>query len=197
MFNSQKTIFTHFTRTLSKAKSKEVPELLIILGATVAPSSSMKVLGVILDQKLNYKEHIARASKKEVNTAMALKRPENLRPETAQQLFQPKIIPVIDYSSTIWSPGVSLGLIYQLNVPQKIAGQAIIGAFCTAASVIVESEARFEPPVIRHHRQQLLAWIKWYTKPLKHRFWKVLSALNLVSTQLILPLQKLAIKFQP
>ncbi len=65
------------------------------------------------------------------------------------------------------------------------------------ASVIAESEAELEPLVIQYNRQQLQAWVKWHTKPLKRRFWQVLSALNLASTRLISPLQKLAQKFQP
>ncbi len=97
---------------------------------------------------------------KGVNAAMALKRLKNLRPETARRLFQAKVIPAIDYSSAIWSPRLSLGLIHQLNVPQKIAGQAIIGAFRTVASAIAESESGLEPQVIRHHRPQLQAWVK-------------------------------------
>ena len=84
VFNSQKTVFIHFTLTTSKAKSEEALESLTILGATVAPSPSVKILRVILDQKLNYKAHIARASKKGVNAAMALKRLKNLRPGTAR-----------------------------------------------------------------------------------------------------------------
>ena len=39
VFNSQKTVFTHFTRTHSKANCLEALERLVILGATVAPSS--------------------------------------------------------------------------------------------------------------------------------------------------------------
>ena len=112
------------------------------------------------------------------------------------RLFQAKIVPVIDYASPIWSPGLSMALVHQLNVPQRIAGQAVIGAFRTVALVIAEAEAGLEPPVIRHHRQQLQSWLKWHTKPPNHWFWKVLSALDLASTRFISPLQKLAIKFR-
>lgn len=34
-----------------------------------------------------------------------------------------------------------MSLINKLNIPQKIDGQAIIGAFYTVASLVVESEA--------------------------------------------------------
>ena len=87
--------------TTSKVKSEEALESLTILGATVAPSPSVKILRVILDQKFNYKANIARVSKKRVNAAMALKRLKNRCPETARQLFQSKVVPAIDYSAAI------------------------------------------------------------------------------------------------
>ena len=61
----------------------------------------------------------------------------------------------------------------------------------------MESEAGLEPPTIRHHKQQLRSWLKWHTKPSNHRFWKALSAIDLASTRLVSPLQRLALKFRP
>ena len=62
MFNSQKTIFTHFSRTYYKTNCLKVLEELVILGATIAPSSEVKILGVVPDQKLNYNVHVVQAS---------------------------------------------------------------------------------------------------------------------------------------
>ena len=59
VFNSQKTVFTHFTQTHSMVNCLEASEGLVILGATVALSPQVKILGVVLDQKLNYKAHVA------------------------------------------------------------------------------------------------------------------------------------------
>lgn len=47
----------------------------------------VKILGVVLDQKLNYKAHIAQASQKGINLALALKKLRNLYLETAWRLF--------------------------------------------------------------------------------------------------------------
>ncbi len=196
IFNGQKTVFTHFSRTPSKLNSVEAAEPLVISGATVKPSIQVKILGVILDQKLNYKAHIARASHKGVNAALALKRLKNLRPKTARRLFLTQIVPVVDYASPIWSPGLSISLVNKLNVAQKTGAQAVIGAFRTVAGIVAESEAGLEPPTISRHKQQLRGWLKWHTKPLHHRFWKVLLALDLASTRLISPLQRLALKFR-
>lgn len=75
----------------------------------------------------------------------------------ARRQFQVKVAPVIDYSSPIWSPGLSIALVDKLNMPQKIGGQAVIGVFCTVASIIGESKARLELPTMRHYKEQLQA----------------------------------------
>lgn len=89
-----------------------------------------------------------------------------------------------------------MALVNKLNVPHKIGRQAIIRAFCTVASIVVESKAGLESPSMYHNNQQLQRWLKWHTKLANYYFWKVLSAWNLASSCLILPLQKLAIKFR-
>ena len=83
---------------------------------------------------------------KGVNTALALKRLRKLRPDTARKLLQAKVVPLIDYASPIWSPGLSISLINKLNILQKIREQAIIGAFCIVASSVIESEAELVVP---------------------------------------------------
>ncbi len=149
----------------------------------------------MLDQKINYKANIARASQKRVDAALALKRPKNLRPETVQKLFQAKIVKVVNYASPILSPGLSTVLINKLNLPQKICDQAIMRVFSIVALIVAESEAELEFPVVRPHKQQLQALLKWNTKLASHCFWKVVSALDLESTRLVSLLQKLATKF--
>ena len=84
----------------------------------VAPSPQVKILGVVLDQKLNYKAQVARASQKDINSALALKRLKNLRSKTARRLFQAKVVPVIDYASLIESPGLSMAFVNKLNISQ-------------------------------------------------------------------------------
>ena len=53
-----------------------------------------------------------------------------------------------------------MALVNKLNIPQKIREQAIIGAFRTVAAIVGESEAELELLTIRHHKQQLQAWLK-------------------------------------
>lgn len=61
----------------------------------------VKILGVVFNQKLNYKVYIIQASQKGVNLVLALKRLKNLRPKINQRLFQAKIALVINYTSPI------------------------------------------------------------------------------------------------
>lgn len=63
----------------------------------------MKLLGVVFDQKLIYKEHIAKALQRGVKAALGLRRLRNLRPGSARQLFWSTTALVVDYASVIWS----------------------------------------------------------------------------------------------
>jgi hypothetical protein len=61
-FEADKTAIIHFTRKAYKADS----ETFTIKGQVVQPRNSVKVLGVIMDTKLKYKKHIARAHLKDL-----------------------------------------------------------------------------------------------------------------------------------
>lgn len=163
---------------MSKSGCIEAFESLVILRKAVSPSLQVKILEIILDEKLNYKAHVARASQKRVYTALALKRLQNLRSETAQRLFQARMIQVVDYASPIWSLGLSASLINNLNIPQKIGGKAIIGFFCIVTLTIAELEAGLKYSTIQYHKQQLWSWVKWHTKLFNHRFWKCCQPLT-------------------
>jgi hypothetical protein len=59
----------------------------MIKGKEVRPKSNAKILGVVMDAKLRYKEHIARAAAKGLSAAMCLRRLKMLSPQTARRLF--------------------------------------------------------------------------------------------------------------
>ncbi len=122
----------------------EASEQFVILGSTVVFVSDDKIVGILLESKLNYKAQIARALQKEVNAELALKRLKNLHPKTAQRLFQAKIVLVVDDASPIWLPSLSIALINRLNFPQKIEGKAFITAFCTVSLTVAKSKIGLE-----------------------------------------------------
>jgi hypothetical protein len=61
-----------------------------------------KILGVMMDTRLRYKEHIVRAASKGREAAMELRRLRGLSPPTARQLFTSTVAPGVDYASSVW-----------------------------------------------------------------------------------------------
>lgn len=106
---------THFTRNAKRTSAAGAAKALVLNGASISPSSKLKLLGVILDQKLKYHDHIRNASKQGGTTVLALKRLKNLRPEKAKQLYNSTVMPVTDYASVIWSPNASQAALKQIE----------------------------------------------------------------------------------
>lgn len=132
--------------------------------------AEVKILGVVLDQRLSYKQHIAQAAKRGIKAALALKRLKNLRPEIPRQLFVSTTAPVVDYASPISASDATILALRNLDNVQRIGTQAGIGGSSTVTRCVAESKAGVEPAILRHHNQQRAAWIKWHTKPESHCF---------------------------
>jgi hypothetical protein len=97
-FEADKTAIIYFT---PKAyKSDQGP--FTIKGQTVEPKDHVKILGVLMDARLKYKEHIVRAASKGLEAAMELQRLRGLSPATARQLFTATVAPAVDYASNVW-----------------------------------------------------------------------------------------------
>ena len=84
IFQPTKTVLTHFTRRRKVLEALDANTTLLINSKEVKPSEEIKILGVTLDSRLTYKSHYARAVKKRLRTALALKRIHNIRPEVAR-----------------------------------------------------------------------------------------------------------------
>lgn len=93
-FEAEKTAIIHFTPKTRKSDY----EPFTIKGQTVVPKDHVKILGVLMDTRLKYEEHIARA-------AMELRRLRGLSLATARQLFISTVAPVVDYASNVWMHG--------------------------------------------------------------------------------------------
>lgn len=131
-------------------------------------------------------------SKRGVNAALALKRLRNLSPEISRRLFNSRVSPVVDYALLIWALACTRSSLDKLNVIQKIGGQAIIGRFKTVARNVIEVDVEIDTVESRHLKQIRSAWVKWHTRPLTHRFWKVKAALCMNNKRWISPFQKIA-----
>jgi hypothetical protein len=158
-FEADKTTIIHFTRKAYKADL----ESFTIKGQVVQPRSSVKVLGVIMDTKLKYKEHIARAASKGLEAVMELKRLRGLSPLTARQLFTSTVAPVVDYASNVWMHEVKFRAAWAINRVQRIGAQAIVGTFSTVATSVAEAEAHIGTAQNRFWRRAIKLWTDMYT----------------------------------
>ncbi len=195
IFQAKKTHLTHFTRNKRRLNTPGADLPLFMSEQTIKASLKIKILGVILDQALRYKEHVSKAGDKGVKAAFAFKRLSNLRPETARKLVKSKVAPAIDYPSVIWAPSATVLALKKLDKAQCIGAQAITGAFSTVPLLIIEVEEALTPTMNRLHWQQLSTWIKWHTKLPLHRFWKVKRTIDLANKTWISLLQKMTETF--
>jgi hypothetical protein len=69
-FESEKTTLIHFTRR--PERSSKTP--ITVKGQRVLPQESAKILGVVLDSELRFKQHLAYTATKGLQAALALKR---------------------------------------------------------------------------------------------------------------------------
>lgn len=190
-FETDKTSFIHFTR--SAAKGSNLP--LQIKGEQIVPRSEVKILGVIFDQELRFSLHAARAAKRGLQAAMAMKRLKGLRPNSARQIFSATVAPVIDYASSVWLPVVKEKFTKLLEPAQRIAAQAITGAFRTVALSVAVAEASIYPLQHRFHYHNLRFWVDIHTLPKSHPLWKLLRSIDTRNTRFKSPLQLLAMTF--
>lgn len=160
-FEVDKTAIIHFTRRDYKTDSKPFT----IKGQVIHPKDHVKILGVVMDAELKYKEHIARAASKGLNAAMELKRLRGLSPATARQLFTATVAPVVDYASNVWMHRVKDRLKGPINRVQKAGAQAIVGTFSTVATSVAEAEAHIAPAQQRFWKRVIKMWTNIHTLP--------------------------------
>ncbi|KDN71873.1 hypothetical protein CSUB01_09606 [Colletotrichum sublineola] len=160
-FEAEKTAIIHFTRNDDKLDL----EPYVIKGQSVEPKNHTKILGVIMDTRLKYKEHIARASSKGLKAALELQRLRGLSPATARQLFTATVAPVVDYASNIWMHRYKDKLIGPINRVQRISAKAIVGTFLTVATCVAEAEAHILTAKERFWRKAVKMWTDIHTLP--------------------------------
>ena len=187
-FEADKTAFIHFTRTATKLSDNA----LVVMGEEIRPQTEVKILGVVCDQALRFQQHAARAAKRGVNAALALRRIKGMTVKVARQLFLGTVAPTGDYASPIWSTRLTARTMRMLNQVQRIGSQAITGAFRTVALVRAEMEAGIESLEARLQKQGNKFWIKCHSLPSKHPFWKVRNGIDVANKRFSSPLQLIA-----
>ncbi|KAJ6436906.1 reverse transcriptase [Purpureocillium lavendulum] len=160
-FEAHKTCIIHFTRKASKLDAQPY----VIKGQLVHPKTHAKVLGVIIDSHLKYKEHIAWAATKGLEAAMELQRLRGLTPATARQLFAAMVAPVVDYASNVWMHRCVYKRAGPIHRIQRVGAQAIVGTFLTVATSVAEAEASISSVQERFWRRAIKMWTNLHTLP--------------------------------
>lgn len=161
-FESEKTKVIHFTRNRRHLASAPIT----VENQAIGPQDSVKILGVIMDTGLRYRQHMARVATRGLNAAMALARLSMLSPRTARQLFTSTVAPVMDYASNVWAHRCQAGPTKEMRRVQKTGACAITGAWKTVA--VAEAEADIAPVTLRLQNRATYLWTNLCTLPKTH-----------------------------
>ncbi|KDN67454.1 hypothetical protein CSUB01_12654, partial [Colletotrichum sublineola] len=164
-FEADKTAIIHFTRNW---RHPEDYSTFNIKGDIVRPKDRVKVLGVIMDTKLYFQQHIAEAATKGLEAMLELRRLKGLSPSTARQLFVAAVAPTMDYASNVWKHRCRTAQMRVINRVQRIGAQAIIGTFNTVATAVAEAEASIQSAQERFDRKAIKFWVRLQTLPTSH-----------------------------
>ncbi|XHF99701.1 hypothetical protein AWENTII_013004 [Aspergillus wentii] len=170
-FAAEKTELIHLTRK----KGEQLEGQMVVDGTVIRPSTTAKLLGVVFDQELRWKEHVQQAVKRATKTAIALCGLRHLRPEQMRQLYQACVTPVVDYASTVWhDPLRDKTHLRHLNTVQRTPLVRVLSAFRTVATATLEVEAHILPTHLRlrHRAQRTIA--RLHTLPRDHPVWAAL-----------------------
>ncbi|KAI2734250.1 hypothetical protein DTO013E5_10079 [Penicillium roqueforti] len=170
-FAAEKTELIHITRK----RREQLQGQVVMNGKTAEPSSTAKLLGVVFDQELRWKEHVQQAIKRATKVSVALGGLRHLRPEQMRQLYQACVTPVIDYASTVWhDPLRDKTHLRHLNTVQRTALIRILSAFRTVATTTLEVEAHVLPTHLRLRQRAQNTITSLHTLPRDHPIWDAL-----------------------
>lgn len=145
-FAVKKTKLIHFTRR----KREHGVGQIIMQGRTIQPSPAVKLLGVIFDQELRWKQHVQQAVKRATKVSIAVGGLRYLRPAQMRQLYQACVTPVVDYASTVWhNPLKDKTHLRVIGTVQRAALIRILSAFKSTATQTMEVEAYILPTWLR------------------------------------------------
>lgn len=125
-FNANKTELIHLTRS----KRQHGVGQITISGTVIKPSDTVKLLGVIFDKEMRWKEHVQKAVKRATQVNIALGGLRHFRPEQMRQLYQVYVTPIVEYASTAWhNPLKDKIHLRTLGTVQRTALIRILSAF--------------------------------------------------------------------
>ncbi|KAI6789402.1 hypothetical protein KC331_g213 [Hortaea werneckii] len=167
-FAPDKFQLTHFTRSRTRFDTEKEIET---EWGNILPSTTCKYLGVVMDQKLNWKSHIEeirRKVSKSVNALASLGSSTwGVRMSDMRKIYRGVVVPQMMYACSVWSNSRGNGTPYTgktlqiLRSLQARGARAITGAFRATSSVALDVEAHLLPVVqqIERHNTDTLGRI--------------------------------------
>ncbi|KZL63698.1 reverse transcriptase [Colletotrichum incanum] len=154
-FEADKTAIIHFTRNWRRPEDYATFD---INGDTVRLTDRVKILGVVMDSKLRFTQHLAGAATKGLEAVLELRRLKGLSPSPARQLFVAAVAPTMDYASNMSA----------ISRVQRIGAQAIVGTFNSVVTAVAEAEAGIQSVQERFDRKAIKFWARLRTLPQSH-----------------------------
>lgn len=187
-FEADKTAVIHFTRNARRVDATPVS----VKGQLIHPKEHTKILGVIMDSRLKFRQHVAMAASKGLEAAMELKRLRGLSARTARQLFMATVTPAVDYASNVWMHVYQEKLMAPINRVQRTGAQAIVGTFLTVATAVAEAEAHIVSVRERLWKRAIKMWIDVHTLPETNPLRRVTSRIRKLYPSFRSPLHQVA-----
>jgi hypothetical protein len=145
-------------------------------GTSIQAAKTAKLLGVVFDQELRWKDHVQKAIQRATRAVSAMSGLRHLRPAQMRQLYQACIAPVVDYASTVWhNPQKDVMHLRALGPVQREALVRTLSAFKTVATQTLEVEAFVPPTRLRLKQRSQNAVTNLYTLPYDHPIQSVLA----------------------
>ena len=164
----------HFTRN----HRRETNAAITVEGIRIDPAKEAKYLGVIFDQKLQFKKHLQYIIRKGTSAALALsdiaKNNWGAKYKYVRQLFKSVIAARTDYAAIIWHQPkdndkiATESQVSKLSAIQRLAMKAITGCYKTTPTAAMEIEAGLQPTWPHLQTKVLQAVARMQTLSAKH-----------------------------
>lgn len=154
IFKPSKTGLIHFTRR-SDNRGHEGPELQF-QGQNITSSKHLKLLGVALDSRMKFHQHVATVTAKATRQCLAIRRLRGVRPKQVRQLYNATVTPIVDYCASAWygpEKWGTISLLRNMERVQRIGARAVVLASKATALKAAQAEAGFEDTSTRLQRK--------------------------------------------
>ncbi|VVT45036.1 uncharacterized protein SAPINGB_P000616 [Magnusiomyces paraingens] len=143
--------FIHFTKNV-KPKDEKV-QLTLPNGELREPQKEVKLLGITLNNLLDFKSHILNKINKARKAVGAIWHlggvQKGMRGSAVRSLYIACVRPIVEYGLEIWHHKILKGEIHKLEVMQNMALRRIVGAYRTTPIAVLQKEAGIMPYSIR------------------------------------------------